>query len=236
MNQKEAKQYVLKRVQAQQNSRSRVSKMLLTAALQLAKGKSEDNVTKDLSSQIVDVTNGYARTCLSFRKYDDGEKDLKKYMEDVHYGKTFEQRTDTYTKRYVSDIVELILACYALDYPKDKTLYTIQNSYKDPFNSPVIGLAIKSGEYTRKEHNYGVGRTNVASTAIYNNVENTIALAYSEIDHNYASFNGANGFYVYRGSSYPCAECQSHVGFHKMGDEYPPFHGHCVCYAVYIYN
>lgn len=233
----DSKKYVLKRVQAQQNSRSRINKVLLAAALQLANGKQEGEITNSIYSQINDIAYGYAKTSLSFRDYEDGEKDIKSYMEDVQYGQTFYQRNKTYSKRYVKDMTVLLIACSELEYSKNKIISEIHNSYLDPLNSSVIGAAVKNKQYHFTMPNYGVGRTNVASTAIFNNVENTIAMSYSEIDHNFATFNGSIGFYVYRGSSYPCAECQSHTGkFHNMNDEYPPYHGHCVCYTVYIYK
>ena len=232
---KEAKEYTLKRVQAQHNSRSKVDKVLLTAALQLARGISEDKVSKSISNQISDITYGYAEASLSFRKYDDGEKDLKEYMEGVHYGKTFDNRNDEYCKRFVADMIITISACRELSYSESEIKSVIHSSFKDPLKSPVIQKAIKEEQFTFNKPTYGIGRTNVSYTAITNNSENTIASAFGLVNNNFYDANGAKGFYVYRGSSYPCAECQSHVGrFHKMGEDYPPFHNHCVCYVVYL--
>ena len=48
----------------------------------------------------------------------------------------------------------------------------------------------------------------------------------------------AVGFYVYRGSSYPCQICDDMRGFHAYNDVYglPPYHANCKCYAVPIYK
>ena len=56
-------------------------------------------------------------------------------------------------------------------------------------------------------------------------------------DHETAVRDGAKGFYVYRGSSYDCPECDSHVGYHKITDmsALPPIHHHCYCFVVYEY-
>lgn len=44
---------------------------------------------------------------------------------------------------------------------------------------------------------------------------------------------GIIGFYVYRGSSYPCSHCDSMVGFHPFTmANLPPYHPYCYCYAV----
>lgn len=42
------------------------------------------------------------------------------------------------------------------------------------------------------------------------------------------------GYYVLRGSEYPCALCDSYVGFHlkEEEDDYPPYHPNCCCYTV----
>ena len=44
------------------------------------------------------------------------------------------------------------------------------------------------------------------------------------------------GFYVLRGSLYPCDLCDSKVGFHFIDDidGFPPFHAYCKCYIVPI--
>lgn len=50
--------------------------------------------------------------------------------------------------------------------------------------------------------------------------------------------SNAEGFYVLRGSSYPCAECDDNVGFHPINDReaMPPIHPHCCCYTVPIFQ
>lgn len=42
------------------------------------------------------------------------------------------------------------------------------------------------------------------------------------------------GYYVLRGSEYPCALCDSYVGFHykEYEDDFPPYHPNCCCYTV----
>lgn len=44
----------------------------------------------------------------------------------------------------------------------------------------------------------------------------------------------AIGYYVMRGSSYPCDLCDSMVGFHPLEDEdgKPPYHANCCCIMV----
>ena len=48
---------------------------------------------------------------------------------------------------------------------------------------------------------------------------------------------GAIGYFVSRGSSYPCDYCDSFVGFHDINDvsSIPPFHGSCYCIVEPVY-
>lgn len=52
------------------------------------------------------------------------------------------------------------------------------------------------------------------------------------VDHN------ATGFYVLRGSSYPCQMCDDNCGFHPMNEQeaMPPIHPHCCCYTIPIFE
>ena len=54
--------------------------------------------------------------------------------------------------------------------------------------------------------------------------------------NDYLSHRDASGYYVFRGSSYPCEECDSHTGYHPATDtaSLPLFHNHCKCYVVWV--
>ena len=49
---------------------------------------------------------------------------------------------------------------------------------------------------------------------------------------------GAEGFYVMRGSTYPCDYCQSYVGFHQIdeAEAFPPQHANCACFAIPVFQ
>lgn len=48
----------------------------------------------------------------------------------------------------------------------------------------------------------------------------------------------AAGFYVLRGSTYPCRACDDNTGFHPMTEQeaMPPIHPHCCCYTIPIFT
>lgn len=84
----------------------------------------------------------------------------------------------------------------------------------------------------------GVGLSNNGSTNVTNMAKITLQMAWMKEQSMEYKEEGAAGYYVLRGSSYPCELCDSMVGFHKMEDieSYPPYHGHCCCYVVPVYN
>lgn len=64
---------------------------------------------------------------------------------------------------------------------------------------------------------------------------NSIALGYAFHASEQAKQEGAVGFYVYPGSSNPCAFCQDKFYiFHPITEEAPPYHPNCRCVVVYV--
>lgn len=84
----------------------------------------------------------------------------------------------------------------------------------------------------------GVGLSNNGSTNVTNMAKITLQMAWMKEQSMEYEEDGATGYYVLRGSSYPCELCDSMVGFHKMEDidGYPPYHGHCCCYVIPIFS
>lgn len=84
----------------------------------------------------------------------------------------------------------------------------------------------------------GVGLSNNGSTNVTNMAKITLQMAWMKEQSMKYKEEGAAGYYVLRGSSYPCELCDSMVGFHKMEDieSYPPYHGHCCCYSIPIFT
>lgn len=83
-----------------------------------------------------------------------------------------------------------------------------------------------------------VGISNNGSTNVTNMAKLTLQMAWMKELSMEHEDDGAAGYYVLRGSSYPCETCDNMVGFHKMEDidGYPPYHGHCCCYVIPIYG
>lgn len=83
-----------------------------------------------------------------------------------------------------------------------------------------------------------VGNSNSEANNIIRFGEITVQMAWMHYQLTEYQEQGAAGYYVFRGSNYPCENlCDLHTGFHPITDteSYPPQHGHCMCYAVPVF-
>ena len=110
-----------------------------------------------------------------------------------------------------------------------------------PYNNPIFNNAskIKGARATRLLTNgksYGVGKY-VSSISSLIRLARAIAADTFRRAQFYSFRNmGIIGFYVYRGSSYPCSLCDSMVGYHDfVYADLPPYHNNCVCYVVPVF-
>ena len=250
-NIEEAKKYVLKRVQAEQNGSDRVHSLIIECAYQIISLSSKynsdlfsfakypelkkkvDKLIEKLKEDIEIYTFTYAVLCT-----DDDEDKSRIYSHSFgnKYGDTFEGRTDKYLDRFSNEVEMFISAGIVLGLPTDKVMTAYKAECEHPYSESIITRASKINPAIVTKTNLGVGKSNPSLIALEKLARMTIADGWSFNNFYNASKNGASGFYVFRGSSYPCIECNSHVGWlHTMLDDYPPFHAYCKCYTVYVF-
>lgn len=82
----------------------------------------------------------------------------------------------------------------------------------------------------------GVGLSNNGSTNVTSMAKTTLQMAWMRDRRNEMEEDGAAGYYVLRGSTFPCDLCDSMTGFHPIEDTrgFPPYHPHCCCFVVPI--
>lgn len=110
---------------------------------------------------------------------------------------------------------------------------------ESPSASPILGDArrdksaeiasiwLLSGGFT-----YGKNATKSGFTNTIRNAE-VLNYLYNDIDSTLMKRNGATGYVVYRGSSYPCSACDENTGYHSFAEGYTlPVHGNCMCWSV----
>lgn len=231
---REAAQYARKRAQAQRNAVSRARKAISRLARRAAlKGAVSDESERELIESV--VLFGYEYAEAAGRYLYDEDNGIREYMDGVHYGKTYRDRVEEQADRLVADMGKILVAAEFLKMPPR----LVEDEWEDPY---FVGNAIRRANARGagiEVPSYGQGIPLSGAEQLLKNVDNTVALAWGYEDYDLALRNGAIGFYVFRGSSYPCQTCQEQVGvFHPMEESvwsHPPFHNNCVCYAVYVY-
>lgn len=252
-NLEKAKDYAAKRLQAERNADDKVRAIILSLALALLDlgyaeqlitnkavfkratfGHRKDQLLAEAERNINVVVKEYAEA--SERVLGDTEGTVGKYFEGLKFGGTFRSRNSIYLTHYVSDFEKLMLAGSKLRIDVDEMTEYVKKDYKNPLSGELSKRlwAERNMRMERDALDERVSRE--AFTALERNVRGEISLSWCFEDFDFAKRNGAKGYRVYRGSSYPCSDCQTNVGFiHDMSENVLPVHANCHCYRVFIY-
>lgn len=252
MNERQrAVDYALKRAQASRNCERHLQKLLFSAAKDIlarsakyrTKGKlareeallrEARGVTARISGDIVRYVNLYASASCSVLGISSGK--VGDFLSAPVFGQTTEARTDTYLARFAEDIVRMIKAGSLMGYHDSQLLSALRTGYKNPYRASVVTKAQRK-DIDIATPSCGKGHARNAYSDIIRNARQVISLAWGLAEQQYGDENGAVGFRVFRGSSYPCAVCDDECAYtHTMYDPYPPFHVSCVCYAQFIFK
>lgn len=153
--------------------------------------------------------------------------------------KTAKQRISIYTNRLKYEYESWIALGLALSLSK-KQLVDIYTKWRNkPFSNPLFANAPKSMAATRIANHgvsYGTGQYISAEASIIRLVRYGIADAFRNAE--LTAWAGTNpiGYYVFRGSSYPCNICDDMRGFHSDNIDLPPYHPNCCCGVVPVYS
>ena len=146
------------------------------------------------------------------------------------HGKTFDQRLDEYCNNFRFEIMLLTAAGIVVGLGSVPLINSLIRNIRKPWNNPEIkeGLAhIPS---------YGVGRTNSMFTAINALTADGIASGWMKSKYLNDKERNCVGWWVERGSSYPCDICDSQTGFHYDDSSLPMYHSSCCCLAVPVFS
>ena len=245
-------QFALKRGQAGRNAETHAASILFNAAKKvIAESKTHmspsGGMTRetDLISKAQGIMASTAGEIEAYVKaYSEasskilgiGNGVIDDYLAGNIYGQTFASRNSKYLSQFAEDIVKMIKAGVILGYSDDKILSAVRTGYKNPYATSIITKAQKQ-DINIANPSYGRGFYKSAYQNLMRNVRHTIALAWGRAEQEYGEKNGAIGFRVFRGSSYPCAICDDECAYvHRMDDPFPPFHVSCRCFVEFIYE
>lgn len=193
------------------------------------------NVTAEAEESINSYISAYSKASCKILGID--SENIESFLVSDIYGKTTSERNAVYLGNFAEDIVRMIKAGTLMGYSDQQLLSSIRTGYKDPYHTSVITKA-KRKDINIDVPSYGKGYYKNAYQNIVRNASQVIALAWGQAEQEYGQEHKAIGFYVKRGSSYPCDICQSEAdaGIHSFKDPYPPFHVSCCCYTLFAFK
>lgn len=247
----QAKDYILLRLKAERLAVSSLDSALLSAARRIVEIARRYNIPPELFRfsanpqlqaevrEILATLRGalYER----IESLDTFEEEDEAFVAPVltapYKDHTFRQRLAEYTSRWGYE-VEATIASAGLEGISDsaKIVDGIREYMDRPYDNPWVKEHRGEGVAVRLNSIPHYGRGNPISSAKALSLLLTTIVAKGWME-NWAHINaGKAGYYVFRGSSFPCEICDAQVGFFHPAsdlDGLPPYHSHCVCYTVY---
>ena len=243
----DAKDFLRRRIENELSMKRDVEDLLDEYAERLLNLLFRDAPDEDINALIDELCSQLLEDCklLAVDEHDREDKILL-YMLGERNGDTLEGRISKRCRTFFNEIYAMFVAGKLLGRNELEVLNTIREHLKNPWKNALIEEAkdailhgIVSGDVEDlEEPHFGRGVEIVSLVALQTITTYAIADAWMWWGYEDALARGAKGYYVQRGSSYPCDECQSHVGiFYPMSDEdnRPQYHRNCCCYVIYSY-
>lgn len=241
------------RRKAERNMKSRIDSILSSAARLIAEQASGITVVSSeaVFAQMLDVRarpiiesaaeeiDSYIRAYSKASITALGDKDtgaVGRMLGSELFGRTLQERTDTYMNYFFRDVVKTVIAGKRLRMKQRAIEDAAAEQFADPYGSGSLVEKAKRKGFNSITPSYGRGIYRSAYGNIVRNAQGVIAVAWGREGRNKARRDGATAFVVHRGSTYPCAVCDAETGtVHPISDDIPPYHVNCCCYVEYIY-
>ena len=260
-----AKQFILQREENARMLEDKIDELLADAAekiviicyrydvdpqkLYIASGFNEQmmneiaEVMDELEEEILAMMQEYATRSTKDR---DRINALLLWMASLGRGnRNLRDTLEGYLYKFMKDLEAAIAALRFADATMADAVTMVKTNLHTIYTMPEVMAAFKNASefaatyiQSRGVQKGSVGLSNNGSTNVTNMARLTLQMVWMRSRRLEMEEDGAAGFYVLRGSNYPCDYCDSKVGFHPMTDidYFPPFHGHCCCYVVPIFT
>ena len=158
-------------------------------------------------------------------------------------GKNLQGTLDGYLFKFMKDLEAAVAALRYANATMAEAVTKIKTHLHTIYTMPEVMAAFKEAStfaatyiQSKGVQQGGVGLSNNGSTNVTKMARVTLQMAWMRSYRMDFEESGAVGFYVLRGSSYPCSLCDSKAGFHVIDetDYFPPFHPNCCCYVMPI--
>lgn len=167
---------------------------------------------------------------LAIAEHEENRDSILPFILGENHGMTFNERLTDYVNKYRNELLLLVGAGLFLGISKNVLAKSIGENLKHPYANQLLADSIEV------PLSYGRGRTNSMFTAISGLTKYGIESAWMRHWELKTEADGAIGWLVQRGSSYPCPQCDDNCGFHPIDEGTQlPQHLSCCCYAVPVY-
>ena len=203
----------------------------------------------EAEDEIASLIESYSVTCADDKP---DRKLLALYLSSLgRANKSFASTLHEYMKRFLYDL-EAMAAAYrmaslSLTAALTKMKGALHNVYQQKevvsaYRKPSVAamyLQTKGVHFDFETGRGTVGLSNNGATNLTSLARNALTMVWMRYQAMMYQRSGAVGYYQLRGSAFPCAICDSQVGFHEgvdrlINDPYP--HVNCICYRIPIYD
>ena len=243
-----AKDFLRKRLESEQSMSADVERLLYTYAGYLLSALFSDSSDEDLELLIQDLIEQLLADCelLAVDEREDKRDAILLYMLGERNGDTLEGRVNKRCHTLFNEVFAVYTAGKLLGWDENSLLSSIKANFEHPWQNEVLVAVrekINRGQIDAdiedfEEAHYGKGVEISSLGALQTMLGYAIADAWTWWQYEDSKEKGAKGYFVVRGSSFPCDICDSHTGiFYPISDEdnRPQYHAHCRCLVVYSY-
>lgn len=240
-----AQQYILERLEAERSMTYHLERLLRNAAEDIVdilyskkihiNKLSPNKLPKEVEEEINEIIANLQKSIidvfetLAIADHDENRDAILPFILGENHGRTFDERLSDYCDKYRDELMLLVGVGLFLGVGKMVLVKSIGDNLKHPYANQLLADGIAA------PLTYGRGRSNSMFNAIGDLTRYGIAEAWMKNLYINNRKDGCVGWYVRRGSIYPCPLCDSMVGFHTDESELPLYHSHCRCIAAPVY-
>lgn len=242
-----AKEFLRERLRNERSMSADVLRLLEVYAAYLLTSLFNGATDDDIELLIAALIDELLADCqtLAVDEHDNGDA-VVVWLLGERFGDTLRGRVEKRVRTFYDEVAAVYVAGRLLGRGYDELLGGIVANLKTPWQHDALVEArekIRLGELSAvrsfDEPHFGMGNPTSSLVALDRLLVYAVADAWMFWQYEDAKGRGAKGYFVVRGSSYPCDVCQSHVGiFYYITDKthIPLYHSSCCCYIVYSYT
>lgn len=243
-----AKDFLRKRLESEQSMSADVERLLYTYAGYLLSALFSNASDEDIELLIQDLIEQLIADCemLAIDEREDKRDAILLYMLGERNGDTLEGRVNKRCHTFFNEVYAVYMAGKLVGWNETSLLSSIKANIEHPWDNEVLVAVrekINRGEISADmddfiEPHFGKGTEISSKGALDKMLVYAVADAWTWYQHEEAKEDGAFGYFVLRGSSYPCQICDDAAEvFYPINDtqHIVPLHLNCKCYIVYSY-